>query len=657
MDFRSLRPGFPVHPPAVARHLAFHLRAEENPNRVPDDEPRRKAWKALCERLADYINALRDSYGLSRPVSFVPPDEDPGDEPLCYCLGGSCMVPINRPEAPGDYRLRVRVDVHTELFSFTHIFDEIGWRAKGRMAAEIDRLLDSSNPDAQFAAKEWLFNRIWEPGELPCSGHIVAWRRRPGSRSSADRLLGTLITDFRGVIVCPSAGWKIDVPMLQEESVRHGERRERFRRLDEALTKFAQVNEALIRHIADSKPEAETTEKGEAVVCGMLQGKALYAAALGEWSEDAERIQPIRHLLVYAGASYSQLGRLLRRMHILGELRHAALIDYDPDSGDEQTGEIAPDEKKGMRDASRAIAILSRDLTAQTREITVSDSPIEKLQGFVSDLAGISQMVNGGLTYRVEQSRYYAREFKDTIKHLRVTRVGDWQAYDDFVERYIMHLFARIDRIGNRYEALGRRLDRLLFFAQAKLLDSYTKSVDGTVQQIGEATNAMLRASEQQAKTLGTIDLSSVRQFGTLQAINGAIGLMNKNAVAQIEATDRLNKSAADQMKASRRQIALLKTAEAFAIVFLTYYVGYVVHNLIEAEHYEHLAGWFAFAWLAVAIVAVANLIRVIRNGHHEAAEDDPPGQDPAVEDGQAAQGPAAGDDQAGEDPAAAVSP
>ncbi|HEV2815604.1 MAG TPA: hypothetical protein VGW40_00060 [Allosphingosinicella sp.] len=556
MDFRSLRPGFPVHPPAVARHLAFHLSTDENPNRVPDDEPRRKKWKDLCNRLAEHINALRAAYGLSDDVSFVQPDEDPGDEPRCYSLGGSCIVPINRPGSVGDYRLRVRIDVHTELFSFTYILDEIGWDSKDRLADKIGRLLDSSNPERQFAAVQWLFNGMWKPNELLCAADIVAWRRRPGSRRGAKRPLGQLITDFRGVIVYPDDDRPPGLPQLEETAIREGEARGRLKELDDRLAKFAKLNEALIREIADSQPEAETTERGEAVVCGLLEGKALYAAALGEWSED-DRIQPIRHLLVYAGASYAQLGRLLRRMHILGELRHAALIDYDPDSENEPLppGQFATDEKKGLRDASRAIAVLGHDLNARTHELTTeTDSPIEKLQEFVSDLAAISQMVDGGLTYRVEQSRYYASEFLRTIKHLRVTRVSDWQAYDDFVERYILHLFARIDRIGNRYEALGRRLDRLLFFAQAKLLDSYTKSVDDTVHQIEGVTNALRKAANRQAETLGTIDT--------------AISLVNR--------------SARQQIAASRQQVGLLEVAELFAAIFLLYYVGTVFDHLFQ---------------------------------------------------------------------------
>lgn len=486
------------------------------------------------------------AHGLSGDVVFVGPDEDPGGMLRRYCLGGSCIVPINRPGPIEDFRLRVRVDVHTELFSFTYLIDQVGQIGKGDLSEKFVELSDDSQPLRQSAAMDWLVNGIWKSEELRCANEIIGWLRRPGAAQGSEQPVGRLITDFRSVVVCAEPNCRLGPPRLEETAIRDAEALAHKRSLHDSLVTYAERNAPLIRHIADPQADSETAAGGEAVVCGMLNGNALYAAALGQWGEGVERIQPIRHLLIYAGTSSAQLGRLLRRMHILGELRHAALIDYqpDPDLVAQDAGQEG-NVRRGLRDASRAIAALSYELTRETHEITESEVPIGRLQGFVSELASISQMVDGGLTYRVEQSRYYAREFKATIKHLRVTPVSDWQAYDDFVERYIMHRFARIDRIGNRYEALGRRVDRLLFFAQARLIEPYTKSVDSTVQQIREVTASLTR--------------SFTQQFETLQ---------------------NMNRSAIQQTAASRKQINLLEVAELFAAVFLLYYVGSVIDHL-----------------------------------------------------------------------------
>jgi hypothetical protein len=596
MDFRSLRPGFPVHPPVVARHLAFHLNTEDNPNRAPDDGVRADKWKVLCGRLEDHLNALRTAHAPADGVQFIGPDEPPCDTPLCFSLRGSCLVPINAGSAGDDYRLRVRVDVHVELITLTYIFDEIGWRSNGPLGDRFARLFDTARPDEAKRAIDWLFDGMWRSPELRCAREIKAWPEWDDPVTG--RRLVTRITDFRGVVICPEPNWPFDRPSLDDQAIRTEEDRERDRRLDDALVAFAHDNSVLIRSIADIHPEIESTAGGEAVICGMLRGKALYAAALGQWGEGVERIQPIRHLLVYSGHSHAQLGRLLRRMHILGELRHAALIDYDPDPESERQGGSAPASlRKGLRDASRAIAALSGDLTSRTGEITISRAPIEQLKEYVAELASISQMVDGGLTYRVEQSRFYAHEFKQTIKHLRLIRIGDWQAYDDFVERYVMHLFARIDRIGNRYEALGRRLDRLLFFAQAKLLDSYTKNVDTTVQQIEEMTRTLAANSGAQAETLCAIRDAATRQIGSLENIDLATGVMNRSANQQIAA--------------SRKQIELLAVAELFATVFLFYYVGSVVDHLFEAGHGGQLA--FRWAWAGlISLLGTWLLFRIV---------------------------------------------
>jgi hypothetical protein len=360
--------------------------------------------------------------------------------------------------------------------------------------------------------------------------------------------------------------------------------------------------------------EDASARGGEPVVCGMLDGKALYAASLGEWGPGIERPQPIRHLLVYAGHSYSQLGRLVRRMQVLGELRHAAILDYGPDG---------LGAKKGLREASREIRVLGGQLTAATSDITADAGRLNasktlgkeigtmtRLSYFINELAGISGIVDGGLTHRIEQSRYYANEFQAAIKHLRLVRIGDWQPYDDFVQRYILHLFARIDRIGNRYEALGRRVDRLLFFQQAKLLDGYTASVDATVQEIRQATGDLSKAAHLQVKTLGAIKGLSSDQSGTLGHINTAMGLTNQSAGQQIEATNR--------------QTALLTMAERFAIVFLVYYLGSTFAHWFEDGHViwlvdkeKYLIGWM-FSILGAGAWLVAHLLRHFFNWWRE---------------------------------------
>lgn len=575
-DFGIQRPGYEILPPAIARHLVFRLSMGENPRfkerkKDASAEDKDELWRALCGCLTGHIKALRGAYRSSTNIQIVAPHRESDVDALRYSTRRSCIVPINGDGSAQGYRLRVRVDVHTELFSLTYIFDRIDTARRGILSRQIARL--PGDPEVI----DWLLNGLWgeksdparkeEPEaprtQLPAAKILHPWLRKAGAAGSPKRL-GTLITDFRGIIICPRDGWDVAEPSLDRETVRKPPWPRP--RLDKVLAEFVEAHEPLVRRVASpggvdlqrtAGPDSRAANPGcdaggEAVVCGMLDGKALYAASLGEWGRGVQVPHPIRHLLVYAGHSAAQLGRLVRRMHVLGELRHAALLDYDPHPGDELASSEAPGAggKGSLRDASREIRALGQRLTLKTGDITRAGTPMASLQGIVADLAGISQDVDGGLSYRVEQSRYYAHEFQAAVRHLRIVRVGDWQPYDDFVQRYILHLFARIDRIGNRYESLGRRVDRLLFVKQAELLDSYTKSVNRTVREIDSATRA-------------------------------------------------LNASALEQIKASEKQVSLLEDAELFAAVFLIYYVGSVLYHFVEPAEGTHGAGGdlFLYGW------------------------------------------------------------
>jgi hypothetical protein len=543
VDFNT-RPGFDIRPPSVARHLVFRLLLKENPRWPTDDpKPTHPKWSDLCDYLADHINDLKGAYHPTAARIALRPPHEKSDEPDCPSLRRSRIFDINRYPLKDGYRLRVRVDLHTELFSVTYIFDRIDPAASNSLSKKIASL--NGDPEAI----NWLFDQLWKTRTLPATKVISSWRGRGRQSGPRPRRFGTLITDFRGVTICPRRFWHMGRPSLVSPPLNKDAKPE----LNGALREFTRTHMPLLRAVVARKASpAGSDAGGESVVCGMLDGKALYAAELGQWGKDVKQVQPVRHLLVYAGHSHAQLGRLLRRMHVLGELRHAALIDFDQDPLRSRAGGLG----RGLRNASVAMRALGQRLSDRTSAITAPGTSMKELQAAVGKLANISKMVDGGLTYRVEQSRYYAREFESAVQHLRLVRFGDWQPYDDFVQRYVLQLFARIDRIGNRYEALGRRVDRLLFYKQADRLDTYTADVRATLTTINKATE-----------------------------------LLNRSAVRQIDV--------------SRNQLNLLKTAEVFAAVFLIYYVGSVLHYLFELEGVKHSGVKEPFLWGWSGLIAL----------------------------------------------------
>src|SRR5262249_334495 len=67
----------------------------------------------------------------------------------------------------------------------------------------------------------------------------------------------------------------------------------------------------------------------------------------------------------------------------------------------------------------------------------------------------------GGLSYRIERSRYYVTQFRDGISGLRIRRIESFQPYDVFVERRLAATFDFIDRLGKRHERLENHISSL----------------------------------------------------------------------------------------------------------------------------------------------------------------------------------------------------
>jgi hypothetical protein len=99
---------------------------------------------------------------------------------------------------------------------------------------------------------------------------------------------------------------------------------------------------------------------------------------------------------------------------------------------------------------------------------------------------------DGGLEYRVERSRYYVKQFRDSVPPLRIRRVEGYQPYDVFVQRRLGAVFDYIDRLGLRFERVQRDIETLYEYIQTHSslvveldIDKRNKKIE-RLQQTGE---------------------------------------------------------------------------------------------------------------------------------------------------------------------------
>jgi hypothetical protein len=195
-----------------------------------------------------------------------------------------------------------------------------------------------------------------------------------------------------------------------------------------------------------------------------------------------------------------QLGRLVGQLLLLGTLRLCALKDV-----------------KLLHEAGRKLAALD-ETTQLARDAiaSVGNPPDGPKQKVALDLIGRAhQHLNGitgvffgetrsGLLYRIERSRYYVKQFNDTVVLLRIKRLEGDQPYNQFIERRLGPEFDFIDRLGVRYERATRNVVTLdqnyLAMTQNELvmeatnIDKETRGIQTDIQSIQAGGEAILLA-------------------------------------------------------------------------------------------------------------------------------------------------------------------
>ena len=480
---------------------------------------------------------------------------------------------LNFIHNPG-FRLRVRFDIYNEFVAITYIFDMI----EGPGIGFSDRLFSAvtcltTRPPSKNAVLveqqkeelDFLFDEFW--ATAPGSGavadafhaHVDAGPDLPWAR----------ILDFRGVYLdCDPNGSVSDPAGLHRPLSRNS-------MWPVLCAKFADHRRDLIDHaIGRSKERKNQKNSGEPVFCTMLDGDALYLAELGR-RNDRGCVEPLRHLLVFADPPSSQVGRLVRRLHVMGELRHAALFDYDNGDASDLKGvsrelrHIGPEIDKVFG---------SNGETMATGKGEAGEEPLAEISTAINLVAALKASNHqDGVTYRVQQSRYYAEQFRKGLRHLRTGRIPGYQSYDDYVSRFIFQAFARIDGIGNRYEAMLRRLNLAATYKTAVEINRY--------QQDMRSILAAVRAS-------GT------RNGELLETVN----------------------------RTSQRQNELLETAEKIALAVLAYYAGSAAHTGLKdlSGYLKPALDWAGISaatahvildavWLFVVVFLAIYAVRAIR--------------------------------------------
>jgi hypothetical protein len=462
MELPHRRHAYGVNAPALVRHVGFRITERgDSPLAAVDFH----STVNLREKIIDKINIelvrIQERCESTQTYTFCKMDEKPTD--LQFGLLHTFFNAL--PTLPGtlsSWRARIRVDISVEFYFVTFILDQKTTRNSQTEIALIERQLT----DGTFHnAKEFIekyYEEVWNQFDA----FIGDWQKQLPGHSFAE-FRGTAFRDldspFRQDVQSDKADEAFKIPQLDPDRV------ENSRNL---LRRWLGRNQDFISEIMQLKTASGAIDRdANSILCELLDGAAIYCSATRQaYDRAAGGKRPLRYFILYTGLSKYQLGRLIRRAHVLGEYRCGAVLDLDKI------------ERAGAR--IRALGNrISKLLLGKPASATLDDAELRSVQNDLNELAYSD--VNGGLLYRINRSRYYAAIFRSAIKDMRPRKLEGWQTYEEFFRRNLYSHFDEIDQIGQRYEALAERINRLTHARNTEKLNDFQTTMI-RIQRLGE---------------------------------------------------------------------------------------------------------------------------------------------------------------------------
>lgn len=531
------RPSVALPAPALTSHMIFLIKEDDNPLFANGDDEYVERWNKLIAHVNNLITKINDAVKFKCELKFVR-RFDPFEHKASVQKRDSLFFQdrVSSEIVGGDFDARLRLDINTEVVTVT--FGTFNFHQGSIAAKNLGALLrsdyfgcpDENEEQRTKSALEFLYIDFWKP-----ISDIV--------REFMISISYPLLSEFRSIILNLHDE---DLPLYpQPDHIDAPSRRKARRRAQEAdlaphapfhlssggvavhsaiqgymCRKHSLIDQVATRSFmsSDEAPDKHAPKITENVVCAMLGGKALYVSSLSGYGEGQDFLCI---LIGFAGRSQAQLGRFMRRLHMQGELRVSALIDYDkwenpgPSGGSttskdiERAAQVVFNATKALNDLDALIchttnephgvppklarkSDLQSGLQSQTSYNAINLSNImaygiaektNELLKIREHLEFADNMVSGGLQLRCARSVYYANLFKDKLQDLGVVPLEHYQSYDAFMRRYVYQLWDRVSIVGSTYTSCVAKLSEMMdrIESQRTQIRSENLTIIGTV--------------------------------------------------------------------------------------------------------------------------------------------------------------------------------
>ena len=439
------RPAFAINSPAILCHRCYSFKDEDAPGGVAADlQLRRDRTASLNKILRAIQTADRPAKERTRIRVYKEegtPDPAAGDGVDRAGRQETILASLHILDQSSanwsGWRARMRVDIHIEYYSVTFILDRRDLQTTLERSPENP---PSGATEAKRYVSEW-YRLIWD--------EFFALIETKGI--ALDFPTDDQFFECRGLVLdtAPQAAplpIRPRYPILDERifATRRAEAKE-------SLNGWVDENGDVMSRILRLDRSAGNDQDANCVLCYVMNGRGIYASSMGRSEAELRskpggttQATPERYLLLHHGLPRFQVGRVLRRFHVLDELRCATAFHF-----------------RELIDASKRIREAGDNIDQQLRDSkdALTRDSLKTIQHDLNALTSNQRI--GGLLYRINRSRYYARNFKLGMDDLRFAPVKGWEPYDAFMHRNLFPTIDHIDGIGQRFEALASRVERL----------------------------------------------------------------------------------------------------------------------------------------------------------------------------------------------------
>lgn len=475
MQLPHRRHAFGVNAPGLFRHVGFRITSSQHsPSAAADLETNVALRDKIIKDINKELVRIQTKCGSSQILTFCTNLETPTNTKLDRSHTLFNVLP-SLPSSLSQWRARIRVDISFEFYFVTFILDqkrsadkisEDGLHEIVRTELELTR--------ATFAHPQTFIDTYYEQLWNAFDAFLGDWQEGfPGDSFTEFR--GAALRDRRNPFRQNPDGTRADesfkIPQLDPAAVDASR---------QSLRRWLARNEGFISEIMQLKHATGNVDRdANCVLCELLDGAAIYCSATRQLDDELTGTKrPLRYFILYNGLSKYQLGRLIRRAHVLGEYRCVAVLDLEK-----------------IETASQSIRALGnyidKLLGETTESATLTDPQLQSIQRSLNKLA--SSDINGGLLYRVNRSRYYASIFRQAVHDMRPRKLEGWQTYDEFFRRNLYAHFDEIDEVGKRYELLAERVNRLINTRNTEKLSMLGNNIHNLLLKLSDFNAAMVK--------------------------------------------------------------------------------------------------------------------------------------------------------------------